>query len=191
VCPSPADRIKDDSLENGANVEDQDRTSSNISSHIDPNRPAGNAQFDPRQQTQRMDMPSDAQVSQGEPGRGTAPSRAPDRSHQPHAHESTVQPLMSISAEASEAGRETLPKRNDLSSGADTPRPMIAFVWPSFCALAAAVALNASGRRLLAAIVAPAAPALFLWGLYSRLKGRRPIASRSKPRPSSIAPSPF
>jgi len=175
-------------------VEDQDdRRSSNISSHIDPTKPAGNAQYDPRHQTHRMDMPSEAQASAGEPGRGTAPSRASDRSHQPHVHESTVQPLMSISAKASDAGRETLPKGNDLSSTRDTPTPMIAFVWPAFCALAAAVALNVSGRRLLGAVVAPAAPALFLWGVFrarqdrarSRSKYRRPTASRSQPRSMS------
>jgi hypothetical protein len=55
--------------------------------HIDPRKPAGNAQFDPAQQTRRMDMPKEAQKGRGEAKRGTAPSRAADRSRQPHKHE--------------------------------------------------------------------------------------------------------
>ena len=159
--------------------EQRDRPEADLSAHIDPTKPAGNAQYDPREQTQRLDMPAAAQTSEGEPGRGTAPSRAADRSHQPHAHESTVQPFTSLSARATGVGRETLPKRNSLSKVRGKRGRVPTFVWPSLAALAAAVALNASGRRLLAACVAPAAPALFLWGLYrSSVRGHAGPTSR-------------
>lgn len=45
--------------------------------------PAGNAEFDPRQQSKRLDMPADEENGRGTPGRGSEPSRAPDRSLQP------------------------------------------------------------------------------------------------------------
>jgi hypothetical protein len=51
---------------------------------IEPGEPAGNAIYDPAEQSQRMDAPAGEQPSGGEPLRGTQPSRAPDRSKQPH-----------------------------------------------------------------------------------------------------------
>jgi hypothetical protein len=53
-------------------------------SHVDPRKPAGNAQYDPAEQTRRTDMPEEEQKSTGEPARGTAPSQSADRSNQPH-----------------------------------------------------------------------------------------------------------
>ena len=47
-------------------------------------RRAGNAQFDPTNQTQREDMAPDEQKSGGPPARGTAPSHEADRSQQPY-----------------------------------------------------------------------------------------------------------
>jgi hypothetical protein len=58
-----------------------------LPSHIDPQKPAGAAQYDPAQQPRRLDMPLGGQASQGEPRRGTAPSHSADRSHQPHKHD--------------------------------------------------------------------------------------------------------
>jgi hypothetical protein len=40
--------------------------------------PAGNAIYDPSQQTQRLDMPAEEQKTAGEPARGTAPPRPED-----------------------------------------------------------------------------------------------------------------
>ena len=51
---------------------------------IDPEEPAGNAIYDPAEQTRRRDLPADEQPGAGEPMRGTQPSEAPDRSNQPH-----------------------------------------------------------------------------------------------------------
>jgi hypothetical protein len=45
---------------------------------------AGNAQFDPTNQTTRRDMPEEEQESGGPAARGTAPSKDVDRSNQPH-----------------------------------------------------------------------------------------------------------
>ena len=55
---------------------------------------AGNAQFDPANQTTRKDMPADEQKSGGEPARGTAPSKEVDRSKQPR-REAREDPLAS------------------------------------------------------------------------------------------------
>ena len=54
---------------------------------IPSSKPAGNAQFDPREQTVRTDMPETSQRSAGEPARGTQPSKEGDRSRQPHPHD--------------------------------------------------------------------------------------------------------
>jgi hypothetical protein len=56
-------------------------------SGTDDPRPAGNAQFDPAQQSKRLDIPEDEQQASGEPTRGSEPSREPDRSRQPHRHD--------------------------------------------------------------------------------------------------------
>jgi hypothetical protein len=55
-------------------------------------KPAGNAQYDPRQQTVRTDMPKNRQRSAGERARGTQPSQEGDRSNQPHPHDSSGPP---------------------------------------------------------------------------------------------------
>ena len=43
----------------------------------EPKKPAGNAQFDPREQTSREDMPAE-QPSAGEPARGSGPVHRDD-----------------------------------------------------------------------------------------------------------------
>ncbi len=48
------------------------------SAHVDPAKPAGNAQFDPREQNVRQDMPAEEQASAGEPSRGSGPVRRDD-----------------------------------------------------------------------------------------------------------------
>jgi hypothetical protein len=47
-------------------------------SRVDPDKVAGNAQFDRSEQTRRLDMPTDEYNGAGEPGRGTDPERDED-----------------------------------------------------------------------------------------------------------------
>ena len=63
------------------------KRATHLGGHVKPGKPAGNAQLDPAQQTVRTDMPRAAQKGRGKPGRGTAPSRQADRSHQPRPHD--------------------------------------------------------------------------------------------------------
>ena len=58
-----------------------------LGGHVDPSKPAGNAQLDPAEQTVRTDMPRSAQKGRGKRGRGTGPSRSEDRSNQPRPHD--------------------------------------------------------------------------------------------------------
>jgi len=69
-----------------AREEDEPRDEQPADSDPEPHAPAGNAVYDPEQQTQRADVdPSDEEVDvNGEILRGSAPSTAPDDSHQPH-----------------------------------------------------------------------------------------------------------
>jgi hypothetical protein len=50
-------------------------------------KPAGNAQFDRSQQSQRLDMPDDERDGLGEAARGSQPSTEKDNSHQPKSHD--------------------------------------------------------------------------------------------------------
>jgi hypothetical protein len=54
------------------------RRTKGTASRVDPDKVAGNAQFDRSEQTQRLDMPTDEHNGAGEPGRGTDPERNED-----------------------------------------------------------------------------------------------------------------
>jgi hypothetical protein len=56
----------------------RERSKAGAPDHIDPAKPAGNAQFDPREQNVREDMPVKQQRSAGEPSRGSGPVRRDD-----------------------------------------------------------------------------------------------------------------
>jgi hypothetical protein len=81
------ERSSEPKEEAGEGQADPRRRPASMPPHIDPTKVAGNAQFDPAEQTHRIDMPDDEQKAEGEPGRGNLPSRAPDRSRQPRTHE--------------------------------------------------------------------------------------------------------
>lgn len=121
--------------------------------HIDPTKPAGNAQFDPREQTVRADMPGDRQTTEGQPRRGTAPSLAPDRSHQPERHDTDEWGLPAIPAMTRLADAPPTP---ETAAAAEvqpaTPR---LFVGLGMSLLATAAILRLRGSRTAAVLLAP------------------------------------